>query len=120
MSSVSSPVAGATRKNFRFRCIACGYFSDAASQDFRCAHCGDLLEITYPSWNETKPNPASLKALWKDRRLSSSLADLSGVWRFRELLPALGEQAEVITLHEGNTPLYQLPRCAGITGVSCL
>jgi len=100
----------------RFRCIACGDLSDSTTQNFRCAQCGDLLEITYPRWQEAKPSAADLKSPWRNRRLSLDAVDLSGVWRFRELLPAIEDQ-EVITLREGNTPLYELPQCARITGV---
>jgi threonine synthase len=117
MSSVSSSTPSVGQENFRFRCIACGDLSDAASQDFRCLHCGDLLEITYPNWNKTKPDAAKLKSMWQKRRLSSSPVDLSGVWRYRDLLPGLDDEAQVITLREGNTPLYELPQCAAITGV---
>ncbi|MBZ5686225.1 MAG: threonine synthase [Acidobacteriia bacterium] len=117
MSSVSTSTPGLRQENFRFRCIACGDLSDAASQDFRCGHCGDLLEITYPTWKETKPDAAKLKSTWQKRRLSSSPVDLSGVWRYRDLLPALDDEQQVITLREGNTPLYELPRCARITDV---
>jgi threonine synthase len=102
--------------DFRFRCIACGHQSDDAAQNFRCANCGDLLEITYPRWKEAKPNADQLKSTWKQRRLSLDSVDLSGVWRFRELLPFVSDQA-VITLREGNTPLYDLPHCARVTGV---
>ena len=116
MSLVSTSVEGVRQKSFRFRCIACQDFTDTASQDFRCSKCGDLLEITYPAWKEAKPDAAKLKSSWKSRRLSSNPADLSGVWRFRDLLPAL-EDEQVITLREGNTPLYELPQCARITGV---
>jgi threonine synthase len=117
MSSVSSSTPGLRQENFRFRCIACGDLSDAAKQDFRCGHCGDLLEITYPAWKSTKPDPENLKSTWQRRRLSSIPVDLSGVWRYRELLPALDDEQQVITLREGNTPLYELPQCARITGV---
>jgi threonine synthase len=55
--------------------------------------------------------------VWRQRRLSQSAVDLSGVWRFRDLLPELGDEANAITLREGNTPLYELPQCARITGV---
>ncbi len=103
--------------NFRFRCIACGDLSDHASQDFRCAHCGDLLEISYPRGSEAKPDAEGLKSTWRNRRLSNDAIDLSGVWRFRELLPALKDEQSIITLREGNAPLYDLPRCARITGV---
>jgi threonine synthase len=117
MSLVSSSTPGVRQENFRFRCIACGDLSDAASQDFRCGHCGDLLEITYPSWKETKPDAAKLKSTLQKRRLSSSPVDLSGVWRYRDLLPALDDEQQLITLREGNTPLYELPQCARVTGV---
>jgi threonine synthase len=117
MSSVSTSTPGLRQENFRFRCIACGDLSDAASQDFRCGQCGDLLEITYPTWKETKSDAANLKSTWQKRRLSPSPVDQSGVWRYRDLLPALDDDKQVITLREGNTPLYELPRCAGITGV---
>jgi threonine synthase len=117
MSSVSSSTPGVRQENFRFRCIACGDISDTAKQDFRCGHCGDLLEITYPTWKDTKPDPEKLKSTWQKRRLSSIPVDLSGVWRYRELLPALDDEQQVITLREGNTPLYELPQCARITGV---
>src|SRR5579864_3642276 len=108
MSLVSSSTPGVRQENFRFRCIGCGDLSDAASQDFRCGRCGDLLEITYPTWNEKKPDAATLKSAWQKRRLSSSPIDLSGVWRYRDLLPALDDEQQVITLREGNTPLYEL------------
>ena len=109
----------ATTAAFRFRCIAGGDVSDSAGPDFRCAQCGDLLEITYPHWKSAKEplDPAQLKLSWQQRRLSQSPADLSGVWRFRELLPALENQARAITLREGNTPVYELPQCARLTGV---
>jgi threonine synthase len=106
----------ARQANFRFRCIACGDLSDRASQDFRCSHCGDLLEITYPHWKESSLEPQNLKSTWRQRRLSQSAVDFSGVWRFRDLLPFVNDEA-VITLREGNTPLYELPHCARITGV---
>ena len=114
MTTLSTSAPGVRQANFRFRCIACGHLSDDASQNFRCASCADLLEIVYPQRNE---NAAGLKAVWRDRRLSQSAVDLSGVWRFRELLPALENDAQAITLREGNTPLYELPQCARITGV---
>jgi threonine synthase len=106
---------------FGFRCIACGLASDVAGQDFRCAHCADLIEIIYPQWGESDkklaPQPDRLKSIWKQRQLSPTQADLSGVWRFRELLPALAREENIITLREGNTPLYELPQCSRITGI---
>jgi len=117
MTSSTTSAPGVRQSNFRFRCIACGNLTDDATQNFRCADCGDLLEITYPSWAKDVPSPEYLKSSWRQRRLSQSAIDLSGVWRFRELLPALENREQAITLREGNTPLYELPQCARITGV---
>jgi len=117
MPSPSTSTPGVRPADFRFRCISCGDLSDSASQDFRCRQCGDLLEIAYPKWTESRPNPAVLKSTWRERRFSHLAVDLSGVWRFRNLLPALDGDDQAVTLREGNTPLYELPRCARITGV---
>src|SRR5712672_82799 len=119
-STTAAP--GVRPASFRFRCIACGDLSDIASQNFRCSRCGDLLEITYPfsSKRSASPvaiEPANLKSSWKQRRLSTLPVDLSGVWRFRDLLPTLENEHHAITLREGNTPLYEMPQCARITGV---
>jgi threonine synthase len=108
---------GVDRAAFRFHCIACGNVSDEASQNFRCPECKDLLEITYPYWKKAGLSAENLKSTWRQRRLSQSAVNLSGVWRFRDLLPALANDQKVITLREGNTPLYELPQCARITGV---
>ncbi len=117
MSSTSSSAPVVRESNFLFRCIACGHKSDEAAQDFRCADCGDLLEIIYPYWKDAKPDAAEAKFTWQDRKVSTSAIDLSGVWRFRELLPLLDSESQAVTLCEGNTPVYELPRCARITGV---
>lgn len=114
MTTVSTSAPGVRPTDFRFRCIACGHLSDDASQNFRCGNCGDLLEITYA---QRKGKVGDLKSTWRQRRLSQSAIDLSGVWRFRDLLPALESDDQAITLREGNTPLYELPQCARIVGV---
>ena len=119
MAETSTPALDVRSAEHRFRCIACGDISDNASQNFRCAKCGDLLEIIYPRWKETPRNADTLRRAWSGRRLSSSQVDRSGVWRFRDLLPAIFEN-QVVTLREGNTPLYQLPQCSRITGTKCL
>jgi len=107
-----------SKPRFVFRCIGCGQTASSASQDYRCANCGNLLEITDPSWKSA--NAASLKSLWRERRSSNDALDLSGVWRFRELLPLPQAAPGVVTLREGNTPLYELPLSSRITGISHL
>ena len=46
--------------------------------------------------------------------------DQSGVWRFRELLPIVKNFENVVTLREGNTPLYEMPQCAKLVGIDWL
>ena len=110
----------------RLRCINCGSIADHADQDFRCPSCGDLFEVFYPGWHTPLGLRAAgsaaddLKKLWQDRKLSRLPADTSGVWRFRDLLPGLNPGHDPITLREGNTPLYDLPRCARLAGVDLL
>jgi threonine synthase len=120
MSPHPSSAADVRQAEFHFRCIECGNVFQTASQNFRCASCGDLLEINFPAWKKSGPNPETLKATWLKRRISTFAADLSGVWRFREVLPSLENYEQVITLREGNTPLYELTQSARITGVKHL
>lgn len=120
MSSLSTSTPGVRYLNYQFRCIGCGHTTESAGQDFRCENCRDLLEITYPYWKEAKVDGAQVKFIWQDRKVSTSAVDLSGVWRFRDVLPIIEREEQVITLREGNTPVYELPRCAQISGVARL
>jgi threonine synthase len=93
-------------------------------ENFRCLECGDLYEVEYPAWStqpecvtrRNLPNPSALRWLWKERRTSTELKDQSGVWRFRELIPILRDEQHIVSLREGNTPLYHLVRTADLTG----
>src|SRR6202162_1548606 len=118
-SDRGSPVSKANG-TFGFRCIGCGALTPDAAQDFRCSQCKNLLEITDSSWKSSNLAAETLKSIWHARRSSNELLDLSGVWRFRELLPAPESADFVISLREGNTPLYELPQSSRITGVSGL
>ena len=110
----------------QLRCFGCGTRVPGtdARPDFRCSQCGDLFEVEYPGWAERQshdlPNPGALKWLWRERRCSSEALDHSGVWRFRELLPILENFGNAVTLREGNTPLYHLPRASKALGIDQL
>ena len=111
------------------RCIGChSRIAPAQARgNFRCAACGELFEVEYP-WSDGaqvgaervwQPNPGALRHLWAERRTSTMAVDQSGVWRFRELLPIV-DAKQVITLREGNTPLYEMPRAAEALGMNWL
>ncbi|HXY15465.1 MAG TPA: threonine synthase [Terriglobales bacterium] len=123
MAQSVSPVRGNTHE---LRCIGCDRVASDPTQSFRCSACGDLLQIVYPGWQTDQGlrpsglNASSLKALWRTRRKSLLPIDQSGVWRFRELLPPFPDESKVITLREGNTPIYELQRCARAAGVETL
>ena len=89
------------------RCLAekCGARYSIRDTANACAACGNLLDVHYewPAWD-----PETLKQTWLERKMSRYPLDLSGVWRFREIIPFLGhERFPVITLREGNTPLIE-------------
>jgi threonine synthase len=113
----------------KLRCTGCGLriAASEAQSNFRCRECGDLFEVEYP-WSEgavvdaksvNRPNPNALRYLWQERRTSTLAVDQSGVWRFRDLLPIV-DADQVITLREGNTPLYEMPRNAALLGMNWL
>ena len=91
------------------RCIApdCRAEYEIDERLYVCARCGGLLDIDRVA--DYSVDPASLRELWLQRRTSFDPRDRSGVWRFREFLPFA---AEIVTLVEGNTPLYEAPRSA--------
>ncbi len=107
----------------QLRCFGCGsrIAGAEARPDFRCADCGELFEVEYPGWAQRgghdRPNPGALKWLWRERRSSGEPLDESGVWRFRELLPILENFGNAVSLREGNTPLYRLPRAEKSLGL---
>jgi threonine synthase len=116
----------------QLRCTNCDarIAASAASSDFRCPDCNGLYEVIYP-WSPGAdssalpsgvrlPNPNALRYRWQELRTSTMAIDQSGVWRFRDLLPILNNLDNVVTLREGNTPLYEMPRCADIAGVDWL
>ncbi len=84
---------------------------------YACTRCGSLLEaqIDPPGASD----PAALKRLWRERRTSNLPADQSGVWRYREFLPAFPLD-RITTLREGDTPLLKAPRAAAYAGLDAL
>lgn len=85
---------------------------------YNCPRCGGLLEAGY---DFSGIDPARLKKVWRERRMSNAPVDQSGVWRYRELIPFLSDAArEAVTLREGNTPLLDAPRAAEYAGMARL
>ncbi len=80
------------------RCIGCGAEHPIDEIIYNCERCGDLLEarIEERALMEKIENGG-----WRLRPLS--------VWKYREFLPVFNE-AKIVTLSEGGTPLYRCER----------
>jgi threonine synthase len=91
------------------RCIACRAEFDLDARLYVCSSCGGLLDVDRRG--EIASDLASLRELWRERKSSLDVRDRSGVWRFREFLPFTVD-VEIVSLGEGNTPLYDVPRSA--------
>jgi threonine synthase len=105
---------------FRFRCINDSCLREFPIQNklYQCPRCQDLLDIVY---DFGRTDVDSLKESFSRRRLSNRPLDVSGVWRYRELLPfEAGDLDRVVTMGEGNTPILEAPRCAEYMGLDRL
>ncbi len=92
----------------------CGTTLDLHDRALACPACGDLLEVAIDA---PQADPAALKQCWLSRRSSYDARDVSGVWRFRELLPDVYGPGGVVTLAEGNTPLVAAQKTREFAGL---
>src|SRR5262245_59124421 len=91
---------------------------DITARIYTCTSCGGLLDVSY---DLALPRSTSeMKALFRLRKTSAEEIDRSGVWRFRELVPFVPDESRIITLAEGNTPVYTAPQSARHAGVESL
>ena len=82
---------------------------------YNCTKCGGLLEAVYAGIDAR-----DLTRVFRERRMSNSALDASGVWRYRELFPFLEDYSCVTTLREGNTPLLDAPLAASYARIDRL
>ncbi|HJQ23335.1 MAG TPA: threonine synthase [Blastocatellia bacterium] len=109
-----------TQSTAQLRCIEaqCATTCAATERLYACRRCGGLLDVAY---NFRLPaSVAEMKARFRERRTADEGIERSGVWRFRELLPFVADPAHIVTLGEGNTPLYTAPRSAEYAGLQRL
>jgi threonine synthase len=98
------------------RCINPGCGGTLALDDtaFVCPTCGGLIDVAY-DWSRLSP-PVSLacfESKWGER---ANPLNVSGVWRFRELLP-FADPDKILTIGEGQTILQRADGVASYAGV---
>jgi len=101
------------------RCInaACGASFDLHARLYVCPNCGDLLDVAVRTTADE--DPEGLRTVWTSRLASFDPRDRSGVWRYRELLPFAAD-THIVTLSEGNTPIYDAPVSAAYCELDAL
>jgi len=96
------------------RCSACDLALDIDAPV--CGSCGELPAFVL---DPSSFRAGDIRERAQTRRGSIDPRDRSGVWRFRELLPPIADAA-IVTLREGDVPLYDAPRGAAYAGVARL
>lgn len=99
----------------------CATKLDLHAPALACPACGGLLEVDVEgeALDCVGLDAEALKELWSERRKSRDPRDISGVWRYREFLPAYPAH-EIVTIGEGNTPLVRGHKSATWAGVTDL
>ncbi len=98
------------------RCINCQSDFPTSQRIYTCPKCAGLLDVVY---EVTEFQGERMMSVWDWRCASPEAIDRSGVWRFRELLPE-ADESEIVTMIEGNTQIWEAPRCAEYAGMNRL
>jgi len=98
------------------KCVSCGKEYDALDVRYKC-DCGDILDVVY---DFSGLDAKKLKKTFRERKMSINNYDISGVWRYRELIPIVENPEEIVTMPEGNTNLYDAPKSAKYAGLDNL
>src|SRR4051794_6818172 len=93
------------------RCMACGRLENADRPLTQCPACGGLLDC------EIALERPILTAGFGSSA-GSPLA-MSGVWRYRELLPLIPDE-HIVSRAEGRTPIYWDDRLAAFAGLTAI
>jgi len=93
----------------QLRCSECAAVQTENAASVFCGKCGGLLAFELE--REPRFDAARYRDVLARRGSSNAVVDRSGVWRFRELLPAIAPDA-IVSLREGDVPLYEARRGA--------
>jgi len=97
------------KEHYKLRCFGCKalYDIDDYGKFYRCAKCGNLLEVKRDTF-------------WLREDIDKTLLRYpEGVWRYFDLIP-LWEESNIVTLGEGNTNLIDCKNLARVFGIKSL
>lgn len=93
--------------NLVYKCIGCGQSYDIYDFVYTCPQCSSLLKIENTQFDQLRQTSAES---WKnifDSRRSTNSPELSGIFRFHELILPIIPLEDVIYLGEGQTPIVK-------------
>jgi len=102
-----------------FKCIneSCGETYPLDTVVYHCRQCGALLEVAHDMAALADRTAAGWKQLFEQRYRSTTLPYGSGVWGKKEwVLPEI-DDANIVSLHEGATPLLWAERFGKAIGM---
>ena len=94
--------------NIVVQCMSCGTTYPGTRPLTSCPTCGGLLDVALSLPPRISPTEIDADQPQAGRH--------SGVWRYRRLLPPLPDDA-IVSMWEGNTPLYQDARLDQYAGL---
>jgi threonine synthase len=81
---------------------------------------GRTLEVVNDLRPMSEAQVRNLKRKFDKRAQSWDIIDRSGVWRYREFLSAFSPFQNIVSMPEGNTQIFAMPRCASFAGTDSL
>jgi len=95
------------RGRMEYFCLGCGKRYPADELYYTCPQCGGVFLLDNLDFAELKKTPGREWRRIFDARAASKRTALRGVFRFYELMAPVLEEADVVYLGEGNTPVVE-------------
>jgi len=87
----------------KLKCVSCGKEYPLIIR-YNCLECAGVLDVEYDYETMKKGEIGSCLTITKDK----------GMWKFRDLLP-IKDKENIVTLREGDTPLFRSKRLGALT-----
>lgn len=109
MSGSGEPTVASTTPKLSVTCMSCGQTFAGDRALAICPACGGLLDADIDLTQKLTPDTFNAPG--------GSIEALSGVWRYRSLLPTFLDN-DIVSRYEGNNPLYWNERITSYAGLS--